>query len=107
MATSTANRTIAAWKNYVKLNVCLQDWKKDTFLTILIYKPRKFYLKIVEERSNYIELQNILDIFCLKAVMHNKLRKFKVTNFGLLSGHRQTYALFKTYENIYNRQNKC
>jgi len=34
MATSTTNRKIAAWKKYVKLNVCLQDWKKDVFLTI-------------------------------------------------------------------------
>jgi len=52
----------------------------------------------VKERSNVIERRNILDIFILKIVMHNKLRKFKVTSFGLLSGHRQTYALFKAYE---------
>jgi hypothetical protein len=64
----------------------------------LEYRPSNRNLKIVKERSNDIERQNILDIFILKTVKHNKLRKFKLPSFGLLSGYRQTYALFKTYK---------
>ena len=41
----------------------------------------------------YIYIYIYIYVYILKAVMSNKLRKFNVTSFDLLSGHRQTYAL--------------
>lgn len=37
--------------------------------------------------------------------MHNAVNEVKVISFGLLSGHRQTYELFKIYEKHMKKHN--